>query len=344
MKKDVLFMRRALQLAEKGSGFVAPNPLVGAIVVYQDEIIGEGYHQNYGGPHAEVHAIQSVKNKALLKDATIYVTLEPCAHVGKTPPCANLLIENQLKRVVIAMKDPFSLVDGKGITLLKNAGIEVEVGILEKEAQELNRRFLTFHTKKRPYITLKWAQTSDGFIAPKKKEDSSVFWISQPETQVITHQLRTTEQAILVGWKTINADNPRLTSRAFQGKNPVRIVIDPELKANPSSTVFTDGNRTIVLTKKVRETTEHCAFHQLESFDIETIISELYTLGIQSLIVEGGAFTLQEFISAKLWDEALVIIGQRNLSEGIKAPSLHITPSQTRIFGKDQLLYFKNTI
>ncbi len=242
MVSDEKYMLRALQLAGSGGVAVAPNPLVGAVIVLNNRIIGEGYHRQYGEAHAEVNAVNSVEDPSVLNEATIYVTLEPCSHFGKTPPCADLLVKHRFKRVVIAQIDPFAEVSGRGIERLRNAGIQVDCGILEEAAKELNKRFLTFHMKKRPFVTLKWAQTRDGFIDRDRSETNAkgIQWISQPETQVYTHHLRSTEQAILVGWKTVENDNPSLTTRAFHGKNPLRIVIDPQLKAPKNARLFTD--------------------------------------------------------------------------------------------------------
>ncbi|MNJ85154.1 Riboflavin biosynthesis protein RibD [compost metagenome] len=344
MNPDEKYMQRALQLAKLGGVSVSPNPLVGAVIVHQDEIIGEGYHQKFGEAHAEVNAVNSVKDKALLPESTIYVTLEPCSHFGKTPPCADLLIRSQFKRVVIAQIDPFSEVSGRGIEKLRNAGIEVDCGILEAEAKELNKQFITFHTKKRPFVTLKWAQTSDGFIDRNRSEktETGINWISQPETQVVTHQLRTSEQAILVGWRTVRNDNPSLTSRAFSGTNPIRIVVDPQLQAPEDATLFTDGLKTIVLNGKEEKVVDSVHYIKLEQFSPESILSKLYELQISSVIIEGGAFTLTQFIDAGLWDEALVIVGESEFKSGMKAPVLSKMVKRQVPFGKDLLNYYHN--
>lgn len=338
-------MLRALQLAKSGGISVAPNPLVGAVIVHNQQIIGEGYHQKYGEAHAEVNAVNSVKDKSLLSESTIYVTLEPCSHFGKTPPCADLLVHSQFKRVVIAQIDPFSEVAGRGIEKLKNAGIQVDCGILESEAKELNKRFITFHTKKRPFITLKWAQTKDGFIDRDRSQDKEIGinWISQPETQVITHQMRSTEQAILVGWKTIQNDNPSLTTRVFTGPNPIRIIIDPNLKAPKNATIFTDGLKTVVFNKTEEKTINSIQYVRLESIDSKSILRKLHELQINSVIIEGGAFTLTQFIDSSNWDEALIIVGENQFKTGIKAPILPQIPYKSIQFGKDKINYFKNS-
>lgn len=344
MNPDEKYMQRALQQAKLGGISVSPNPLVGAVIVHQDEIIGEGYHQKFGEAHAEVNAVNSVKDQALLPESTIYVTLEPCSHFGKTPPCADLLVRSQFKRVVIAQIDPFSEVSGRGIEKLRNAGIEVECGILEAEAKELNKRFITFHTKKRPFVTLKWAQTSDGFIDRDRSEktETGINWISQPETQVVTHQLRTSEQAILVGWRTVQNDNPSLTARAFSGPNPIRIVVDPQLQAPKDATLFTDGLKTIVLNGKEDNLVDSVHYIKLDQFSPESILSKLYELQISSVIIEGGAFTLTQFIDAGLWDEALVIVGEPEFKSGMKAPVLSKMVKRQVLLGKDLLNYYHN--
>ncbi len=344
MNLDEKYMQRALQLAKLGGVSVSPNPLVGAVIVHQNEIIGEGYHQKFGEAHAEVNAVNSVKDKSLLPESTIYVTLEPCSHFGKTPPCTDLLVRSQFNRVVIAQIDPFSEVSGRGIEKLRNAGIQVDCGILEAEAKELNKRFITFHTKKRPFVTLKWAQTSDGFMDRDRSEQNQtgINWISQPETQVITHQLRTSEQAILVGWRTVQNDNPSLTARAFAGTNPIRIVVDPQLQAPQNAVLFTDGLKTIVLNGKEEKELGSVQYVKLENFTPESILSKLHELQISSVIIEGGAFTLTQFIESGLWDEALVIVGEHAFKSGMKAPVLPKMVNRPIPFGKDLLNYYHN--
>ncbi len=344
MNPDEEYMLRALQLAKLGGAATKSNPLVGAVIVLNDRIIGEGYHQKYGEAHAEVNAVNSVKDPALLKGATIYVTLEPCSHFGKTPPCADLLIRSEFKRVVIAQIDPFSEVSGRGIEKLKNAGIQVDCGILEKKAQELNKRFITFHSKKRPFITLKWAQTKDGFIDLDRSEEqeSGINWISQPETQMITHEIRSTEQAILVGWRTIQNDNPSLTTRAFNGPNPIRIIIDPQLQASKEAKVFTDGLKTFVFNLLEDQEVNEVRYIKLKDLNPASILEMLFQINIHSVLVEGGASTLTHFIQSDLWDEALVITGKNEFKSGLKAPVLSKNPIKTVQFGRDRLNYFQN--
>jgi diaminohydroxyphosphoribosylaminopyrimidine deaminase/5-amino-6-(5-phosphoribosylamino)uracil reductase len=345
MTSDEKYMLRALQLAKLGGVATKSNPMVGALIVLGNEIIGEGYHQKYGEAHAEVNAVSSVKDLALLKQATIYVTLEPCSHFGKTPPCADLLVKHQFKRAVIAQVDPFSEVSGRGIEKLKNAGIEVTCGILQKEAEELNKRFITAQTKKRPYVTLKWAQTADGFIDidRSQKQETGIHWISQPATQVLTHQLRATEQAILVGWRTIQNDNPSLTTRAFKGPNPLRIVIDPGLKAPNDSVVFTDGLKTIVFNLLEEKEIREVQYIKLTDISPASVLQALHRMNIHSVLIEGGASTLNHFIESGLWDEALVISGKNQFKTGLHAPVISKTPIKTIPLGKDLLNYFRNS-
>ncbi|MFA9211732.1 MAG: bifunctional diaminohydroxyphosphoribosylaminopyrimidine deaminase/5-amino-6-(5-phosphoribosylamino)uracil reductase RibD [Moraxellaceae bacterium] len=344
MNNDEKYMLRALQLAALGGVSVAPNPMVGCVIVYNDQIIGEGYHKKFGEAHAEVNAVASVADKSLLAQATIYVTLEPCAHQGKTPPCANLIIKHHFKRAVIATVDPFSLVAGKGIELLKEAGIETVVGVKEQEAQQLNKRFFSFHQKKRPYIILKWAQTLDGFIdAPRLNDAQEIRWISNPRTQLLTHQWRSEEQAILVGWKTIQNDNPSLTTRAFYGQDPIRIIIDKELNAPTNAVVFNDGKRTIVFNSLKTETTNAVSYIQLRDFNLENIFAACVSLGIASIIIEGGKHTIDSLIAASYWDEARVIVGNKTFNAGLKAPELNSKSTYSMQLGPDHIHFYHNS-
>ena len=320
---DVMFMRRCLQLARCGEAGAPPNPMVGAVVVSNGRIIGEGYHRRCGGPHAEVNAINSVKERDLLRRSTIYVSLEPCAHYGKTPPCADLIIETGIRRVVIGCTDPFAKVNGLGIRKLQEAGLEVQVGVLEEECRELNRRFFTFHEKHRPWIILKWAQSEDGIMgaspSPSKggvtcsdKTSSPLERVgerlvfSTPLTQTLVHRLRARSGAILVGTNTALQDNPTLTTRLWPGPNPLRLTIDRR-GILPSTLHLKDNSTpTIIYTHE----------------SIEEILADLYQRGIQSLLVEGGAKLLQNFIDAGLWDEARIETAPINLGEGVQAPTL----------------------
>lgn len=338
---DERFMHRALFLANLGLGKVAPNPLVGCVIVHDNTIIGEGYHQFYGGPHAEVNAIRQVENPNLLKNATAYVTLEPCSHFGKTPPCSDLLIKSGIQKVVIGTKDSNPLVAGKGIEKLKKAGIEVIENVLESECRQINRRFFTFHEKSRPYVILKWAQTSDGYLDKQRSSDEiGVNWISEPETKSLVHKWRSEEQAILVGRNTIMNDNPSLTVRDYFGKNPTRIVIDSQLAINNVKNVFSEDAKTLVFNRIKNEKTGTIEWIKIQETTTETILKELFKRGIQSLLVEGGSRTLQYFIIDNNWDEARVIVGNVNFGSGIKAPVMNKLPNDTYLFGKDRIYTF----
>lgn len=318
MISNELYMQRALELAEFGRGKVSPNPMVGCVIVYQDKIIGEGYHQKYGQAHAEVNAINSVKNHELLEEATVYVTLEPCAHFGKTPPCANLLVEKKVKKVVIATFDTNPLVGGKGIQILKDAGIEVETGLLEKEARFQNKRFFTQIEKKRPYVILKWAQTQDGFVA---REDYSSKWITNSSSRQLVHKWRAEEDAIMVGKNTAKYDDPALNVRDWVGKNPLRLVIDSKLELPNSLKLFDEAVPTIcynTLKSELRGTFEYVKLKP--GFQIRDILEDLYQRKIQSLLIEGGSYLLNKFLSSELWDEARVFTSSNKFGSGIAAP------------------------
>ncbi len=318
------YMARCLQLAKLGAGSVAPNPMVGAVLVYNDVIIGEGYHQQYGGPHAEVNCFKSVLPlmQAFISKSTLYVSLEPCSHFGKTPPCADLVIQQQVARVVIACRDPFEKVNGAGTEKLKAAGIEVIEGILEKEAQELNKRFFTFQQYKRPYIFLKWAQTQDGFLARAGYERLA---ISNTYSNIFTHKMRAEEAAILVGTNTALHDNPALTTRNWVGRQPLRIVIDKHLKLSGSLNLFSDKHPTVVINFLKEQQEGQIYFHKIAAGEdlIGQLMKYLFDQNIQSLIVEGGSILLSSFIAQNIWDEALVITNTKlNIEQGIKAPEL----------------------
>jgi len=335
-------MQRCLELAEKGLGSVAPNPMVGCVIVHNNVIIGGGYHQKYGEAHAEVNAIASVVNKSLLAESTVYVNLEPCSHHGKTPPCCDLLIAHKVKRVVVACLDTNPLVAGKGIAKLRNAGIEVFTGVLEKEARELNKRFFTYHEKKRPYIILKWAQTKDGFISklpPFIREEN---WITNNESKKLVHTWRAQEQAILVGTTTALLDSPALTVRLTEGKSPIRILIDKELKVPFINPIFSDVAETIVITEKKEVSVNNVTYHQIDFTKdiVSQILNYLYDKKIISIIVEGGAHTLQSFIDKGLWDEARIFTGNKYFQSGIKAPVINKNESNSQMIGDDELSIF----
>lgn len=312
-------MRRCFDLATKGLGNTYPNPLVGSVIVYRDTIIGEGWHHKAGEAHAEVNAINSVKNKALLKESTLYVSLEPCNHYGKTPPCAHLIVENKIPSVVIGTVDPFKQVNGNGITTLKKAGIEVVMSSLKEEAIYLNRRFFTLHQKQRPYLILKWAQSSDGFLAPlqeKRKTKSPVF-LSTKEDQILVHQWRKEEEAILVGAQTVIDDNPQLTTRWINGRHPVRVILDPNQRIPKDATVFSTHSPTYHLTNQLLGLKKSSTPQQFLSSSLTFLAQQ----NISSLIVEGGKKTLEYFINASLWDEARIFKSTTQLKEGIIAPT-----------------------
>lgn len=344
MQTDEFFMQRCIDLALLGGVEVAPNPMVGAVIVRDGKVLGEGYHQKCGEAHAEVNAVNAVADKALLSEATIYVTLEPCAHFGKTPPCADLIVHHKFKRVVIGCLDPFHAVAGKGIERIREAGIEVTVGVLEKECLQLNKRFFTFHNKQRPYIILKWAQTSDGFVDSVRDDQSErkINWISAPETQSLVHQWRSEEQAILVGWKTVEHDNPSLTVREITGKNPLRVIIDGQLKMPEDSTIYSDSGKTLVLNRIKNETIGNVEFVKLPVIDTENILRALYERSILSVFVEGGSRTIQHFLVDNAWDEARVISGNSIFKNGTRAPRIAGVPDHSFSFSTDKIhQYFR---
>jgi len=351
------YIKRCIQLAQNGLGTTYPNPMVGSVLVYNDKIIGEGWHRKAGEPHAEVIAINSVKNKSLLKKATIYVSLEPCSHYGKTPPCSDFIVASGIKKVVIGTMDPFAKVAGRGIKKLFESGCEVILGFLEIECKELNKRFFAFHERKRPYIILKWAQSEDGFIAPLPAETNSKrepVWITNKYSSQLVHKWRSEEQSILVGTNTAVADNPKLNTRLWDGPNPVRIVIDQHLRIIKVSALFDGSIQTILIcgnttanlnTIELRKS--HCELLEIETIDFEKelalqICQILYQHELQSLIIEGGTKTLQTFIDAGLWDEARVFSGKIQFKNGLEAPKLKGTLKSDIMIDGDQLKIYTN--
>lgn len=339
-------MSRCIQLAANGLGQTYPNPMVGCVIVHQDRIIAEGWHRRAGGPHAEAEALNRVENPELLKDSTLYVSLEPCSHFGKTPPCSDRIIASGVKNVVIGTMDPFAAVAGRGIRKLIEAGCQVKVGILEDDCRMLNRRFFTFHQKKRPYIILKWAQSQDGYIAPEAKERNSrePVWISNSFSKQLVHKWRSEEQGILVGTRTVLADNPKLDTREWTGNNPVRIVLDPKERIPEDSHVFNGKIKTIriVGSPMSKPQAEPHPHYITERIDYSTqvpvqIASILYNHGIQSVIVEGGAITLKSFISSGLWDEARIFTGSLDLDGGVPAPKILGRTGSVRRLQQDNL-------
>lgn len=335
-----IYIRRCIELANKALGNTYPNPLVGSIIVHNGEIIGEGFHEKAGENHAEINAINSVKNKELLKESTIYVSLEPCSHFGKTPPCANKIVEIGFKKVVIGTLDSHEKVNGKGKQLLEQAGIEVVSGVSEKECQELNKRFFAFHQKKRPFIILKWAQSADGFL----DKDFKPTQIGNALTKQFVHQLRTEEHAILVGTHTALTDNPSLTTREVEGRNPVRILIDFDLKVPENFNIYNTEAETLVFNSVKEGQNGNIKYIRIEkNHFLEHLMKKLYENNIQSVIVEGGSFTLQQFIDANLWDEA-VFIKNKNLilQKGTKAPEFQHHNFGTKIFRDNIIEFHKN--
>jgi diaminohydroxyphosphoribosylaminopyrimidine deaminase / 5-amino-6-(5-phosphoribosylamino)uracil reductase len=340
-----VFMQRCLQLADLGAGYTAPNPLVGAILVHDGRIIGEGYHGIYGGPHAEVNCIQSVKSadRVLIPSSTLYVSLEPCCHYGKTPPCTELILGEKIKKTVIGCRDPFPLVDGKGIEKLRAQGVAVEFPVLEDQAKEKNHRFFTFHLNKRPYIILKWAESANHKIAAEQGKRTG---ISNAWSNRLVHKWRTEEAGILIGTNTAMLDNPQLTARLWAGKNPVRIVVDHQLRLPVSLNIFDGTAPTIILNGKKDSLSGDLIFKKitLDRPDPASILSALHSLQIMSLLVEGGAKLLQSFINAGSWDEIRIITNQELvLPGGIPSPQLgnaQFVKSET--YGPDQVSYFRN--
>lgn len=339
-------MTRCVELARLGAGHVSPNPMVGCVIVHNNTIIGEGYHQKHGQAHAEVNAINSVTNKELLNESTIYVSLEPCAHYGLTPPCSDLIIQKKIPRVVVGSIDPFAKVAGKGVERLLNAGVDVKTGILKKECDELNRRFFTFHQKKRPYIILKWAQTADGFIDIDRNADDygQPTWITGPRSLLRVHQMRAEEDAIMVGTNTAEKDNPSLTVRLIKGKNPLRIVLDRQLRLDKKLNLFDNSTETLVfnaIENRVDEKNEYIKIDFSDQF-ISQVMTTLHEKNILSLIVEGGLQLLESFISAGLWDEAHVFTGDKTFGGGVQAPVLRQIPDSSERIGNDRLTIFKH--
>lgn len=345
MNMQEYYINRCLQLAKKGLGNVAPNPMVGCVIVCSNKIIGEGYHQKYGEAHAEVNAINSVKDKTLLKKSTLYVNLEPCAHFGKTPPCSNLIIESEIPEVVIGSIDTFSKVAGKGIELLKSAGIKVSVGVLEEESKKINKRFFTYHEKKRPYLILKWAQTSDGFIdIDRMNKSSKNNWITTPLSKKLVHKWRSEEQSILIATNTAINDNPELNVREWRGKNPLRIVLDINDRLPKSLKIFDGSTPTLIFTAKKKNNLsniEYVVINPKENI-IDQILFECYKRNIQSIIIEGGGQLLTSFIKTNIWDEAQVFEGKKQFNKGLMAPKLNCPHKEEYYISSDKLRIYYN--
>ncbi len=337
-----IYINRCIELAQNALGKTYPNPLVGSVIVHDGKIIGEGFHEKAGQNHAEINAINSVKNSELLKESTIYVSLEPCSHFGKTPPCANKIVEIGFKKVVIGTLDSHEKVNGKGKKILEDAGIEIISGVLEKECQELNKRFFTFHQKKRPFIILKWAQSNDGFM----DRDFKPTQIGNPLTKQFVHQLRSEEHAILVGTNTALHDNPSLTTREIVGRNPVRILIDFNLKIPGDFNIYNEEAETLVFNSVKESNEENIKFSKIEKENfLENLMGKLYEHQIQSVIVEGGNFTLQQFIDTNIWDEAIIIKNENLVLEnGTKAPVFDFEPVKVEDFRDNKIEFYRNLL
>ncbi len=348
MNLDEQYMQRCLYLAKQGVGQVSPNPLVGSVVVYQGKIIGEGYHKKCGEAHAEVNAIASVKDQSLLKEATLYVNLEPCSHFGKTPPCSNLIVKKGIKRVVIGMKDPNPLVAGKSIERLKANGINVTSGVLEKQAIELNRRFITFITQHRPYVILKWAETKDGFIDVLRPMDENQppRWITNKFCKQLVHKWRSEEDAFMIGKHTAIKDNPQLTVREWSGRNPKRIITDYDNNLPHDLSVFDKSAESIVLNGVENKTIENIKHLKISSRteNISEILHLLYEENVQSLVVEGGSELFKHFINKALWDEARIFTGNHYFRSGIKAPDVKGVELSKHKFGNSTLQIIRKKI
>lgn len=340
------YIKRCIELARNGQGNVSPNPMVGAVIVCDGRIIGEGYHVRCGEAHAEVNAIRSVKDESMLKRSTIYVSLEPCSHHGKTPPCADLIIEKQIPRIVIGCRDPFGKVAGRGIQKLRDAGREVIVGILEQECRELIRRFVTFHTLQRPYVILKWSESADGYIDITRTEGVPEV-LSTPLTSMLVHKMRMEADAIMVGRRTARLDNPSLTVRSWYGKNPVRVVIDKDLTLSPELHLFDGAVRTLVFTAQEHPNRENLEYIRVDYNKevLPQILRHLYGQGLQTLMVEGGSRVLQSFIDAGAWDEMVVEESARKLNEGVKSPEIsnRISSRTEKHFGVNIRHYIRET-
>lgn len=342
---DKKYMRRCFELASHGLGLTRTNPLVGSVIVHNDRIIGEGYHHEYGGPHAEVNAIRNVKDKSLLSESTIYINMEPCSHFGKTPPCSTLISNHKIPRVVISNADPFPSVSGRGIEALQKTGADVEVGLLEGEGTFVNRRFLRFHTKKRPYVILKWAETADGFIDLNRQPGDPVGtnWITNEVARTLVHKWRSEEAGLMVGTDTILADNPKLNVRRWKGNSPLRIAMDRNGRIPETANILDGSLDTLIFTsdqeKYSGKTNSIIIDHDAS---IEDLLDELYGLKIISLFVEGGQKLHNSFINSGIWDEARVFHGNNTFSAGVKAPQMYTSPDEEFPFENSSLKIFYN--
>lgn len=342
MVVDEKYMRRALQLARLGAGHASPNPMVGAVIVGPDgDVIGEGWHRKCGEGHAEVNAVASVKDSSLLKDSTLYVTLEPCSHYGKTPPCARLIVERGIPRVVVGCLDPFARVSGRGVSMLREAGIEVTVGPLEQECRLLNRRFMTAHTAGRPWIQLKWAQTADGFIARPPDAGENPLRMSTPVTMCLMHRQRALCDAIVVGAATARVDNPSLTTRRWPGQSPLRVVLSRDLSIGGNLQLLTDTLPTIVYNGKKNGMVGAVEYVKMDTSSPRSWLEDLYRRGVTSVMVEGGAVVLGELLDAGLWDEARIEVSPRRVGEGVEAPVIDGHVGSREVIDGNTIVYLR---
>lgn len=339
------YMQRCLKLASTAGGNTAPNPMVGAILVCDGKIVSEGYHRRYGQPHAEPNAIHSVTDKSILLRSTLYVNLEPCSHFGKTPPCANLIVDSGIPRVVIGTFDPNPKVAGRGVKILEDAGVEVVVGVLENECRELNRRFFIFQEEKRPFVLLKWAQTSDGYLDRIRTNNEQLpLSISNEITSQLTHKMRSENQSILVSTNTVLLDNPSLTVRNWSGKSPIRIALDRQGLIPKTYNLYNGKSPTFIYTENLGENIHNLEFipHIFDSSSLKVLLDSIYRKGIHSVLVEGGAKLHKSFIDAGLWDEAHVEISKQKLCNGVPAPILPTLPIISEEIQGHKWLHFKN--
>jgi diaminohydroxyphosphoribosylaminopyrimidine deaminase / 5-amino-6-(5-phosphoribosylamino)uracil reductase len=345
---EIKFMRRCLELAVKAEGLTYPNPMVGAVVVYNGKIIGEGYHLKSGEPHAEVIAINSVTDKSLLKSSTIYVSLEPCSHFGKTPPCAEFIISHSVPRVVVGTTDTNNKVSGQGLSRLRSAGCRVISGVLEEECRRVNRRFFTFHEKKRPYITLKWAQSADGYLDIQRPEDPLIepTWITGKPERSLVHKWRAEEESILVGAGTVRADNPKLNVRDWNGNNPLRLILSSSGNIDKKASMLSDEGRTVVFTNSEVNEIPGALKVVLDNKipACRQVVQYLYDSGIQSLLIEGGTQVLDHFISNRLWDEARIFTGEKYFGGGVAAPVVRGKLFSKTIFSSSILEIYLNEV
>lgn len=347
VKTDELYMTRCIELAKQTVGSVAPNPLVGAVIVHQNSIIGEGFHHHFGSDHAEVTAIQSVKNKLLLKNSALFVNLEPCSHKGKTPPCAELIAKNRIPEVIIGTPDPNPLVAGKGIRYLRENGVEVKTGINKELCIDLNKRFFTYHIHHRPYVILKWAQTKDGFIDIIRKPGQSAApnWISNELSRVLVHKWRSEEQAIMIGTNTVRLDDPMLNTREWSGNNPLRIILDRHLSLTKDYQIFKSDIHTLIINEKKSYQTDNFEYISLKFSEnlIPEIMQVLYERSIQSVIIEGGKMLIESFINQNIWDEARIFIGSKEFHQGVTAPAFTGIKGIKIFLENDELLIHRNS-